>query len=173
MSIMRHPLLRILVALLIGVVTPLCCCQAAALAGGACSGGHVSTAVSDSCCGGCDSGAGSDERPAEQPCSDQSQDDQQDQSQDQPCQDQPSHPGKCPSCPSCQGTSSGTGVNAEARLPAFEQQWNALATFTLTVLWTIDAPETNLASRPPGWAKSPPHLKANRDAQRWHCALLV
>lgn len=164
MITVRHPLLRMLVALLIGVVTPLCCCQAVAVAGGACSGGHVAAVESDSGCGGCVGGARADKRSAEEPCPDQPRDDPQ---------DRPSHPGKCPSCPSCQGTSAGTGVNAEARLPAFEQQWNALATFALAVLWTIEAPETALAPRPPGWAKGPPHLKANRDAQRWHCALLV
>jgi hypothetical protein len=170
---MRHPLLRILVALLIGVVTPLCCCQAAALAGGACAGKHVAAAESDSCCGGRVGETRTDEGPAEQPCQDQPRDDSQDQSQDRPDHDQPSPPGKCPSCPSCQGTSAGTGISAEARLPAFEQQWNALATFALAVLWTMEAPEALVAPHPPGWAHYPPHLKANRDAQRWHCALLV
>lgn len=160
---MRHPLLRVLLALLIGVVTPLCCCQAAALAGGACSGWNVAVAESDSCGGGCPDG------PASDPCPDRSQD----QSRDRPDHDQPSPPGKCTSCPSCQGTSAGTVINAAARLPAFEQQWNALATFALAVLWTMEAPEALVAPHPPGWAHYPPHLKANRDAQRWHCALLV
>ena len=52
MDTMRHPFLRILVALLIGVITPLCCCRAALLVGSACDGKHLVAAEMDSCCGG-------------------------------------------------------------------------------------------------------------------------
>ncbi len=64
-------------------------------------------------------------------------------------------------------------MNVETRLPAFDQHWNALATIALVALWTVDATDANLVLRQPGWALSPPYLKANRDAQRWQCALLV
>jgi hypothetical protein len=158
-SVMRHPLLRILVALLIGVVTPLCCCQAALLVGSACDGQHLVAAEIDSCCGGCST------ETASRPASDRPQDD--------PNEDQPPSPGECPSCPSCQGTTGGTGAKAESRLPAFEQQWDALATFALAVLWTFPTPDAKVLPISPGWALDPPHLKANREALRWHCALVV
>jgi hypothetical protein len=159
MSIMRHPLLRILVALLIGVVTPLCCCQAALLVGSACDGKHLVAVEMDSCCGGCST----------ETASHRASDPQPDDSNEEP----PLSPDECPSCPSCQGTSGGTGVKAESRLPAFEQQWDALATFSLAVLWTIPTPDARVVPLSPGWALGPPHLKANRDALRWHCALVV
>ncbi len=156
---MRHPLLRILVALLIGVVTPLCCCQAALLVDSACDGNHLVAAETDPCCGGCST----------ETASRQASDPQRDHSNEE----QPLSPDECPSCPSCQGTSGGTGVKAESRLPAFEQQWDALATFALAVLWTIPNPDAKVLPLSPGWALGPPYLKANREALRWHCALVV
>ncbi len=156
---MRHPLLRILVALLIGVITPLCCCQAAAIAGGACDRSPAATQALDSCCGGCPADPASNRTP--------------DKSEDEPGNDQQPNPSNCKSCPSCQGTSGGTGNIAEARLPVLKLEWNTLATLAIAISWATDAPEPKPARRPPGWADSAPYLKANRDAQRWHCALLV
>jgi hypothetical protein len=152
---MRHPLLRILIALLIGVVTPVCCCQAMALAGSICDGRHSALTKSDSCCHEC------------------SGDPAPDQPQDAPTDDDPGVPGECPSCPSCQGTAGGTGAKAEANLPVFEKFWNALATIAVAVLWNLLPLEAVTAPAPPGWAADPPFLKANREALRWHCALLV
>jgi len=152
---MRHPLLRILVALLIGVASPLCCCQAMAMAGGVCGERHEVAAKADSCCQGC------------------SGDPSSDQEQDAPEQEDPHTPGKCPSCPSCQGTSAGTGVKAEARLPAFEPQWDALSTLALAALWELPPTALQFKTVLPGWSHDPPFLRANRDALRWHCALLV
>ena len=152
---MRHPLLRILVALLIGLVTPLCCCQAMAMAGGGCGDRHEVAPAPDACCHGC------------------SQDSAPDRQRSKPTGDDSSAPGKCPSCPSCQGTSSGTGMKADVRLPAFEQQWNVLVASALASLGMIETPQCVLAPSPPVWALGPPHLKANREALRWHCALVV
>lgn len=156
---MRHPLLRILVAFVIGVWSPLCCCQAMALAGTACDGGHAAVSEPDSCCGGCLIDPTSDH---EQQAPTEDQDD-----------DQGSAPGECPSCPSCEGNPSGTGVNAEVKLPAFEQQWDALTTLAVAVLWNLPPLDAQAAPAPPGWANAPPFLKANREALRWHCALQV
>lgn len=163
---MRHPLLRILVALLIGVISPLCCCQAAALVGGGCGGGHEIAAKVESCCGGCSGKAesGEEQTPAPLPT---------DAPSDVPSDDHHGPPGKCPSCPTCQGTSAGAGAKAEATLPAFEPQWNALATISLAVLWDLPTLGTTTEAAPPGWAIDPPHLRANRAALRWYCALIV
>lgn len=152
---MRHPLLRILVALLIGVITPLCCCQAMAMAGSVCGGPHEAVAAPDSCCHGCSE----DSAPADE--------------QSTPTDDDAPAPGKCPSCPSCQGTSAGTGAKVEARLPAFEQQWDAISTLALAALWELPPRVLRIRPVPPGWTHAPPYLKANREALRWHCALLV
>jgi len=152
---MRHPLLRILVALLIGVATPVCCCQAMALAGGVCDGRFGAAAESASCCHQC----------PDSPLSDQEQ--------EAPTDEVPPSPSDCPSCPSCQGTSGGTGVKAEANLPVFEKVWNALATIAVAVLWSLLPLDAQNTPAPPGWAADPPFLKANREALRWHCALLV
>jgi hypothetical protein len=155
MDTMRHPLLRILVALLIGVVTPLCCCQAMALAGSICDGRHSAVSNGDSCCHECP------------------RDPAPDQQQDAPTNDHSEPPGECPSCPSCQGTAGGTGAKAEASLPVFEELSNGLSTIALAVLWSLPPLEVHDAPAPPGWAADPPFVKANREALRWHCALLI
>lgn len=151
---MRHPLLRILVALLIGVVTPLCCCQAMALAGSICDGRHAETTSSASCCHECPGDPGPD------------------QQQDSPTDDDSDTPGDCRSCPSCQGASGGAGAKAEVNLPAIEKVLDTLETIAVAVLWSLPPLESQDASAPPGWAAAPPFLKANREALRWHCALL-
>ncbi|MBX3392756.1 MAG: hypothetical protein KF787_08920 [Phycisphaeraceae bacterium] len=146
---MRHPLLRILVALLIGVWSPLCCCQAMALAGNVCEGTHQ--IKTDSCCHE-ESHPGEDETPANHGGS---------------------LPVDCPSCPSCQGTSGGAGLTAEAKLPTLEQKWNALATIALAVLFDLPQSDEVISLGRPPWWNDPPFVKANREALRWHCALIV
>ncbi|MBX3404425.1 MAG: hypothetical protein KF699_13520 [Phycisphaeraceae bacterium] len=152
MDPMRHPLLHTLVALLIGVVTPLCCCEAMAFAGSVFGGQHGPAPETTSCGHECPGDSASD------------------QQQEVPSDDQQPSPGECPSCPSCQGTSGGTGVKAEANLPVFEKVWNALATTAVAVLWNLPP---LAAQSMPGWASDPPFLRANREALRWHCTLLV
>lgn len=152
---MRNPLLRILVALLLGVVTPLCCCVIQTSLGNACGNRHAAAVTIDTCCTGCSNDPASDFE------------------QDTPADDQQPSQEDCPSCPSCQGTSGGTGAKAEVTLTALEHQWNALATMALAVLWNLPTTDIEAVASAPGWADDPPHLKANREALRWHCALLV
>ncbi|MGD9688403.1 MAG: hypothetical protein AB7K52_04455 [Phycisphaerales bacterium] len=152
---MRHPVLRILVALFIGVVSPLCCCQVMELTGSACGGTHEVTAKSESCCSGCSS----DPAPIHD--------------QQAPADDDEHSPGKCPSCPSCQGTSVGAGVKFESKTPVLNHQLHALATLALAVVWNPPLPAAQAVPSLPAWAFDPPYLKANREALRWHCALLV
>lgn len=152
---MRHPLLRILVALLIGVVTPLCCCQAMAMVGAVCDGRHERVATAKSCCHGCEG----DSAPVDH--------------QEPTPENGQSVPDECPSCPSCQGTSSGSGIKAEIKLPAFEQHWNALATMALAVLWNLPPLDSHKAPSLLDGAEEPLFLRANRDALRWHCALVM
>lgn len=156
-SPMRHPLLRILIALLIGLWSPVCCCQAMALAGSSCGDASVPEIQPDSCCQGCKSeprssepGSSHDELPADH---------------------ERSHPGDCPSCPSCQGTAGGASLRADARLASSQPDGNAIATMTFAVTiaprWPDEASITSSLSR---WGR-PPFARANREAQRWHCAL--
>ncbi|MBL0870618.1 MAG: hypothetical protein IBJ18_08590 [Phycisphaerales bacterium] len=152
---MRHPLLRILVALLIGVIAPLCCCQVMGLTGSVCGGRHEVATASESCCQGCSGDPVSSDE------------------QQTPSDGNEHAPRKCPSCPSCQGTAVGTAVKFEARVQVLDQQLHALATIALAVLWELPTLDARAAPSLPGWASDPPFLKANREALRWHCALLV
>jgi len=162
---MRHPFFRVLVALLIGVWSPLCCCQAMTLVGRACESTASDVVAQSTCCPNC---------PTE---TSEATEDESRPPASAPDNGQSTHPDDCPSCPSCQGLSGGVGLNVEAELPTFEQQWSAIATIALAVIlelpWTD---EMMVRGRPPwpwgGWG-SPPHVKANRDAQRWHCALTL
>lgn len=165
--LMRHPMLRILVALLIGVWSPLCCCQASVLAGTACGTMHRAEPVVQSlaqnaisaCCHRCDGtllpeeGGSTSDGSGSVPTGDP--------------------PGSCPSCPTCQGLSNSVGLQIDAKFPSLDQQWNALATLALAVLFRLAEPEDAIIARMPPWWGSPPHIKANREALRWHCALVV
>ena len=152
---MRHPLLRILVALLIGIIMPLCCCQAASFVGGHCSGIVEAAQIVDSCC-----------HESEDESSAPPDNDGTERNAPQPAE-------TCPSCPSCQGSVAGNGAKSEATIPSFKSQWDALATFAFAIVWNSLLGEAQAPSVPPGWRSDPPFLRANRDAQRWYCALIV
>lgn len=151
---MRHPLLRILVALLIGLWSPLCCCQAMTLAGSTCGDAVPEVASSDSCCqdlassssdaGDCESGQW--DVPA---------------------------PSDCSSCPSCQGTSGGAGLKVDSRLPSVSHEFNLVATLANTYVLSLPKPDEAVKPSARSWWRTPLHLRANRVSQRWHCALVV
>jgi hypothetical protein len=153
----RHPLLRVLLALIFGLWSPMCCCRAMAMAGMPCGGaGETESAAVDGCCD-----ESSDRSPAgEEPGS-------------CPGDSAPGHDG-CPSCPSCQGApgvSAGAGIKIDAGLEAAVQEWTPQPCVVWALLrreagWLVSAGP----ARPP-WRGVMPHVKANRDAQRWHCAL--
>lgn len=151
---MRHPLLHILLALFIGVWSPLCCCQASALAGTVCGGTHFKAPEQDSCCSNCADESQSSEHNA-------------------PTNDNRSLPRECPSCPSCQGLASGVMLRAEAKLPTFEQELNFVATIVLSTITSLPRLENSIIPSHALWWASPPHIKANREIQRWHCALTI
>ncbi len=153
-SRMPHSLLRILVALLIGVWSPLCCCQAMMLAGSVCEISHSVAAVSDSCCHNCE------DRPVSENEHPSSGLDGQ-------------HPSDCKSCPSCQGLSSGAGLKIEAGLASVEEQWNAIATIARDVFFHVPRRDDAIVPGRPLWWGSPPYVKANRETLLWHCALTI
>lgn len=64
-------------------------------------------------------------------------------------------------------------MKVEARLPVSEPHWDAFSTLSLAALWELPSTALRVSPALPGWTLAPPFLKANRDAQRWHCALLV
>lgn len=153
----RHPLLRMLLALIIGLWSPMCCCRAMAMTGMACGGsGETESAAVDGCC---------DESPDRSPAGEEPG--------SCPDRSEPAPLG-CPSCPACNGApgvSSGAGIKGEARLEAAGQEWTPQACVVWATLgreagWLVSAGP----ARPP-WRGVMPHVKANRDAQRWHCAL--
>lgn len=150
---MRQPLLRILVALIIGMWIPLCCCQAMALAGDACGSTPTPQAKADSCCQGF-LAAHSDQESI-------------------PDDDERSLPGDCTSCPSCQGTSAGAGLTLEAKPPTLEQKWNTAAATALLVLSDLPRPDAAISPGLPSCWDDRLFIKANREAQRWFCALIV
>ena len=87
--------------------------------------------------------------------------------------DDQSPPEECPSCPSCQGTAAGTGAKIEARLLALEKQSDVIATLTLGATWNLPFREARTVTYMIGLVADPPFIRANREALRWHCALLV
>jgi len=162
---MRHPLLRILVALLVGMITPLCCCRATAMLGTECGGwdardarvARIQGIRIDSCC----------DRPGNA---------RSNQTQDAPADDQqpsPEHAPTCPACPSCNGTLTGTGINVENRSPVSEHEWDGIVTLALAMALECPPLQTQAVALLSGWVSDPPFLIANREALRWHCALLV
>lgn len=151
---MRHPLLRILLALLIGLVSPMCCCFAAVVAGMACSlavGEPENDREGRSCCGSCcdDEGA-STPTPAESG----------------------EHDKDCPSCTSCGGEAA--AVNS-APIIKFEPS----AVTELTAILAAIAPQCDLGvpiSRDVAGTMHDARGAAahtGRDAQRWHCARIL
>lgn len=154
---MRHPFLRILAALLIGLSWPACCCRASAMLGGVCGGTHETAAqpddegCSDSCCG-----HKADDTPTDVPS-------QQPHSPDAPC----------PSCPSCLGVVTSVGVPSQAKADLDV----GLSLLNVAVCVPSDSLSCCSSSVTPlttdGWTGPRPFLRSNRAAQRWHCALIV
>lgn len=151
---MRNPLLRILAALVIGVWSPLCCCQVTALIGTACRSIAEAPVAKAGCCS---------------KCHEESKQRDGDHSNDP----KGSPLSECPSCPSCQGTSSGAGLKAESTSPAIERACDTAAVIVAVVLH--DQPRMGAMVRPilPSWWGDPPFVRANREALRWQCALIV
>lgn len=151
---MRHAWIRILVATLVGVYSSVCCCRMVAFTGQACPGLSPVVAETRSCCDscGCESSA-SDEALAP--------------SDESPC------PGECPDCPSCSGRVDTLGMKVESAgfappshpHPVAEIAWPSPESHPC-VAWGRGAMRS-------AWEEHPPHLRSNRDMQRWHCALIV
>ena len=151
---MRHPLIRILVALLIGVCTPLCCCQAMALARTACESTLDPQEKSAACCQSCHAQPSSNEESA-------------------PEDHEGSLPRDCPSCPSCQGASDEAALKVEAKFSTLDQELNAIATIAFLVLSDLPMPDPAMIAGLPSWRGDRLFIKANREALRWFCALNI
>lgn len=148
---MHHPLFHILIAMLVGVCSPLCCCQMTAMAGGACGAFESAESVADDCCRSSES-----QRPSE---------------------DDPSRSGREGSgsrdCQSCPGASVDAGLTVDSRLPTLERRWNAIATIEVRVQFQlIEADGKSVLCDAPRRGR-PPRVKSNRAVQRWHCALTM
>lgn len=173
---MRHPLLRILVALFVGVWSPLCCCQAALLAGTSCpTDGSARTSHSN------------DESPAERPlcCSKEGCGQQRGVEAGRSADPEsgpfdghtPTDRPECPSCPACRGDAAGSGLlNAEPK-PERHSESESPGFVNAVALATGLKFECTLGAGG-GWGVrlrdgALAHLHTNRDAQRWHCALVI
>ncbi len=161
---MLESMFKLLLALLVGIVSPLCCCEATALAGTSCA--VVGVATSDtrsdeaSCCGGCRDRASDAAALAPH------------QVASKAAPRDPTHPGTCPTCPKCKGVQS-IALDHGPKLPALDNTWTTLATITIAAILDSSHSMNSIGSRPPSWRADPPSVKANRDALRWHCALIV
>lgn len=125
-----------------------------AMVGSACGGMLSPAAGAESCCHGCQDVSGVDEGES-------------------PIDPERSHQNDCPSCPSCKGPTTSALLNADAKPPTMEQDWSSIATPVLAVY--LDSISCYQAVRPnrPSWWRDPPFVNANRDALRWHCALIL
>lgn len=149
---MRRPFVRILMAFLIGLWSPMCCCHAAWMTGQPC-GAEVTrdadgAARADDCCG----------RPVEPG------------SESPPESSTPT----CEQCSACQGNSPSFGALQSAQVKIKPVALDALSTFVLGV---VLATENNAAlASPPGPVEGrvpPATTRAGRTLLRWHCALIV
>ena len=149
---MRHPLLRIVLALLVGLMSPMCCCYAAAVAEAACSSlAGVKHAERRSCCNSCsEDDAAPDSAPAETG----------------------KHDNGRPDCASCGGAA--VAVNS---VPVVT--FKASAVTDLTPILAAIAPLSDLGDPMSRGILGPFHAPrraaahAGRDAQRWHCARIL
>lgn len=158
---MVHPVIRILVALLMAVWMPLCCCQAALLVGVACNVEQpldVATAQPDSsgdeCCHRCQVAEPTD-------------------LQNSPDSTPPSSTTPCKSCDLCK-RAIGSGLDSTTKLTRAEQADATVPTITFVSALpdTFVQHAASSSSLDPRYS-APPHVRANRSALRWHCALMV
>lgn len=163
---MRHPLLRILVALIVGLWSPMCCCQAAMFIGGACpSCPRPETPAPEPepeccCC-----------KHAPTPAPGSSCGDSPTQADSSPHQPDSKHP--CNSCPACKGSAATTASASAAisfHLPAL--QFDLFATLLLA---NFDCPVFSpQLDRPTAqWSPRGCIPRESRDVLRRHCALIV
>ena len=167
MRTMTSPFLRIVLALVIGLWSPLCCCQAAMVAGaltgtpGDCTGSNKKTAASPIKVGCCDHCG---DEPSNPGSSDHSSSTNHDRS--------PGDRSPCNDCPGCQGTLGLSRLDkADTAMQAL-----ALAMAVLVIVVPVDLPLTLPTVTLPFWPRLPDHLPlyaGGRSLLRWHCALVV
>lgn len=157
---MRLPAIRVLIAVLLGLWSSLCCCQARAIIGQSCGGGQATQFTQAapgsprSCC--------------------HSHDEQRDRGGDNhdPDGGDGDSQRKSPVCPSCQSPQGTAGPKLESGPQDWERARVAVVTFVLADI--LPAPEhAPLVLSTPGRDSTPAAPRANRDALRWHCALIV
>lgn len=172
---MRHPLLRILIALLVGMASPLCCCQAALFTGDTCGPSPVvvvftpeaaPTPAAPSRC--CSSAKCHDEQP---PATSPTNSDTDNHNSPAHTHN-PSQP--CDTCPTCYSTIKQASIDnlSSSTLNAFAKQYlcSDAAFPTLVELLRLELH----AKQPQAYSQSDDaHIRPNRAALRWHCALIV
>ena len=147
---------RILVALLMAVWMPLCCCQSAMLFGASCQMDlqiEESTGSVSSCCSG-----------------------KVDVAEDSTCEDLDPNCHGLKSCKCCRiaKRAIGSGLDAASSNPRFEQTEVSLPIAHLaSAIPDLGLATTLSESLPFHDYAAPPALRANRAALRWHCALIV
>jgi len=154
---MRHPLMRILVALLVGVWAPICCCRATTFLNTSCRETVAHATVSEeSCCSrGCRTST-----PEATPDHD-------------PLHDGRLPPGGCKTCPSCVGSSGASGVLTGKDGPSKATAMNEVPAMLPAPIVVV---RRGMPVAPPNtrnWSGDQGCQRANRSALRWHCALNV
>lgn len=152
---MRHPLLRALIAVTLGLWSTICCCQAQAIVGQACHAGPPAEAPS--CCSGChDEPESTDDEGGERGGGD-GRDERREHS---------------PGCPSCQNQQATAGSRFDHGPHDREHAQPALPVLAFAAEpRAIAAPVDSL--RPRGLSTAAANPRANRVTLRWHCALVV
>lgn len=152
---MRHPLLRALIAVTLGLWSSICCCQARAIIGQACHAGPPAEAPS--CCSGChDEPESSDEQGGERDEGD-GRGERREHS---------------PGCPSCQYQQASAGSKLDHGPQGWERAQPALLVLAfMAEPRLIDSSIQSL--RPRGLSTAAANPRANRVTLRWHCALVV
>jgi len=165
---MQRPLFHILLAFIVGVWSPLCCCQAALLVSdltgmpSRCGTSGIADAIDSRpaahCCGGC-----CGERD-QQPMPSNDSDTRHEQS---PCESTPCH-----DCPACQGTvgiPNGT-VDSSSALKSIAYQFAIPAPTTLSTWSVAPHPFPAVVGKPVDHSG---RGDGGRAILRLHCALLV
>lgn len=168
--IIGHPLLRILAAFLIGLWSPLCCCQSEVLLGSHCPSQDAAinappsaSPKTKSCCGSGDSCGKQDRSRAPAQSQEPSTDPLSPATEDSPT--------SCNSCPSCL-TTAREGF-ARQSVETESASWISFSVPPATLWEPPSLHQLRHSDCKPSWPVEFHHLRANRSALRWHCALIV
>lgn len=160
---MSHPFLRILAAVFLAFVSPLCCCQAMAVVGFGheCADAVTEEVQEQACAGGCCGKVAASQTVADEPAI------------VDPRDDRSSRPGDpCPECPVCQTAASNTGSGLVPEVKVADADW--VAVVFVAAIWGDWMPVVRpVGSIPERGERETVCVMSGRNVLRWQCALMV